>query len=208
MGSISQVEMASSGDVHLYADPRSLKIPTPILFADCEGIRGGNRVPVAEMAWDSLLAEDDNNTLGREFYEDYALGLRERYQPVIREILLAQGEGNSEKISRQYAVDTIYPRFLYSFSDTIVFVTKNPKCGDSFLNLRLVCVAIANRRNFAEFLNFESVVQQLLEWGDSALEYAANQPTLPSALIVFNAMDSVSCNYSVSVEFDESFGLF
>lgn len=37
----------TSSDVHLYADPKTLHTEQPILFADCEGLDGGNREPVA-----------------------------------------------------------------------------------------------------------------------------------------------------------------
>ena len=33
------------------------------------------------------------------------------------------------KQSREYAVTNLYPRLLYTFSDVVVFVLKNPRCN-------------------------------------------------------------------------------
>ncbi|KAL9606733.1 MAG: hypothetical protein Q9179_000089 [Wetmoreana sp. 5 TL-2023] len=37
----------TSGDVHLYPDPQTFESETPILYADCEGLQGGEREPLA-----------------------------------------------------------------------------------------------------------------------------------------------------------------
>ncbi|RPA77551.1 hypothetical protein BJ508DRAFT_417003 [Ascobolus immersus RN42] len=161
VGSVYDGEIPASGDVHLYADPRSINSEFPILFADCEGIRGGNREPMAETLWKQCL---DKLSEGREYSKSYAANIRKlrRHRPIDRDISWAICK---DKQTRQYAVEHMYPRILYAFSDTIVFITKNPKV-------------------------IESVIEQLIEWADSALEYSLNQPTLPSALIVLNAVDN------------------
>jgi hypothetical protein len=35
----------TSSDVHLYCDPDTLDSPRPLLFADCEGLMGGDQEP-------------------------------------------------------------------------------------------------------------------------------------------------------------------
>ncbi|RPA77550.1 hypothetical protein BJ508DRAFT_417000 [Ascobolus immersus RN42] len=167
-----------SGDVHLYADPRSIGSTMPILFADCEGIRGGNRTPMAMRACTSATPKDQKK------------GTRQRLKKSFKKTVKSAGKGagnigfklrrlaargmvarqmswttNKQEQTREYAVEKIYPRFLYAFSDTIVFVVRNPN-------------------------TFEAVIVQLIEWAESAIEYSANQPTLPSALIIFNAVDN------------------
>jgi hypothetical protein len=61
-------------------------------------------------------------------------------------------------------VANLYPRLLFSFSDTIVFVLRNPRV-------------------------VESVFSLLLDWAAAALESASNQPILPAAIIALNATE-------------------
>lgn len=37
----------TSGDVHLYADPKTAYTRLPMLYADCEGLQGGEIEPAA-----------------------------------------------------------------------------------------------------------------------------------------------------------------
>ncbi|KAF2453568.1 hypothetical protein BDY21DRAFT_292842 [Lineolata rhizophorae] len=46
-GSIEDAHTATSGDVHLYHDPASSTSRTPILYADCEGLQGGETEPIS-----------------------------------------------------------------------------------------------------------------------------------------------------------------
>jgi hypothetical protein len=36
----------TSGDVHLYSDPQTYSDEDPILYADCEGLNGGEKLPM------------------------------------------------------------------------------------------------------------------------------------------------------------------
>jgi hypothetical protein len=45
MGNNSTVGGPTSGDVHLYGDPKTIDSQYPLLFADCEGFYGGNSAP-------------------------------------------------------------------------------------------------------------------------------------------------------------------
>ena len=40
------LDLPTSGDLHLYSDPQTSKSDNPTLFADCEGLEGGERVPL------------------------------------------------------------------------------------------------------------------------------------------------------------------
>lgn len=40
----------TSSDVHLYKDPETIDTDRPILFADCEGLSGGNNNPMSAIA--------------------------------------------------------------------------------------------------------------------------------------------------------------
>lgn len=70
----------------------------------------------------------------------------------------------SETQSRQFWVTQLYPRLLYTFSDVIVFVLRNPRV-------------------------IENVVERLIEWAAAALEMSSNQPVLPHAIIALNASE-------------------
>lgn len=111
-GSTKNDKMPTSGDVHLYADPATIQTQFPKLYADCEGLEGGQEAPLANQ----IQRQGDASTL------------KERKKLVIggakRVIEWAKDDITS---SREYAVRHLYPRLLYTFSDVIVFVLRNPK---------------------------------------------------------------------------------
>jgi energy-coupling factor transporter ATP-binding protein EcfA2 len=102
----------TSSDVHLYMDPPTSTSSHPILYADCEGLEGGEREPVAETL-KKRTAKANPNVF------DHPL------QPISeRDIIWAD---EPWRRSRAFAVKELYPRLLYTFSDVIVFVLRNSK---------------------------------------------------------------------------------
>ena len=117
VGSVG-IDIPTSADVHLYSDPSSSGSETPILFADCEGLQGGEREPLGAR----FRKQEKSSKFGR-------IGSFERKVARIqhtseREITWADSHA---KRSREFAVTHLYPRLLYTFSDVIVFVLKNPR---------------------------------------------------------------------------------
>lgn len=114
-------DVSTSEDVHLYLDPDSslsTQLRAPLLFADCEGLEGGERDPVG-----AILKKKHEKALKGES------GTAGRRQPGLRhtserELVWAD---TPKKRSREFAVAHLYPRLLYTFSDVIVFVLKNPR---------------------------------------------------------------------------------
>lgn len=111
----------TSEDVHLYLDPASSMSPgshAPLLFADCEGLRGGERDPAG------ALLRKKHERLAQ--YEKGKLGHRQTIlkHTSERELLWAT---SSNKKARSFAVANLYPRLLYTFSDVIVFVEQNQR---------------------------------------------------------------------------------
>jgi hypothetical protein len=105
-------DVATSEDVHLYLDPDSSESQAPLLFADCEGLNGGERDPVGAKFKMKMASSQKNNSGGRG-------------KPTSeRELAWAD---TAKKQSRDFAVANLYPRLLYTFSDVIVFVVKNPR---------------------------------------------------------------------------------
>lgn len=100
----------TSEDVHLYSDPVTVASEAPVLFADCEGLLGGEREPISSKLKRTLQKSAKLATL----------------PPPVSERELAWADNHSLR-SRQFAVTNLYPRLLYTFSDVIVFVLKNPR---------------------------------------------------------------------------------
>ncbi|EON62430.1 hypothetical protein W97_01652 [Coniosporium apollinis CBS 100218] len=114
----------TSADVHLYADPGTYYQQRPLLYADCEGLEGGERDPLAE----KHKAADDRP----------ALRARQKSKPVKKLQKAArcsriEWATTPEKRKRQFAVTQLYPRVLYTFSDVIVFVLRNSKTFEAVL---------------------------------------------------------------------------
>lgn len=105
-------DIAASEDVHLYPDPESAESQAPLLFADCEGLEGGERDPVGAKLKRKMAASQNNRPGSR------------RKPTSERELVWANTQ---RKQSREFAVAHLYPRLLYTFSEVIVFVLKNPR---------------------------------------------------------------------------------
>ena len=107
----------TSEDVHLYLDPDSSMSPdsqAPLLFADCEGLDGGERDPIGARGLKRKLERASGTAHPRQ-------QLRHTSE---RELIWADSD---QRRSRDFAVAHLYPRLLYTFSDVIVFVLKNPR---------------------------------------------------------------------------------
>jgi len=115
--------MPTSGDVHLYSDPATCLGPLPLLYADCEGLEGGENTPLG------ARHRDTDSPVTQKRAESYTDShVRKKRHKIIRGSPRDIAWANSpEKQKRQYAVTELYPRLLYTFSDVIVFVLRNPK---------------------------------------------------------------------------------
>lgn len=100
--------MPTTGDVHLYADPRTYFDRKPILYADCEGMTGGETTPRGLSCKERI--EGKKRIHGRHIKHKLKKPLAWATDPQMR--------------SREYAVKTLFPRILYTFSDVIVFILR------------------------------------------------------------------------------------
>ncbi|CAK3752481.1 hypothetical protein DOTSEDRAFT_168601 [Lecanosticta acicola] len=151
VGSVVNDTLPTSGDVHLYADPATHAEQLPILYADCEGFEGGERVPLGARSRHRRQASDQD---GRDLSTPGHVHSR----PI-------EWANSEEARQREYAVTRLYPRLLYTFSDCVVFVLRNPKTFQS------------------------AVLTKLLDWGASSLEKSINQPALPHCIVALNGSD-------------------
>ena len=150
VGSVVNDSLPTSGDVHLYADPATHAEQLPILYADCEGFEGGERTPLGARSRRQARADgtkDEPSKLSNV-----------HARPI-------QWANTEESRQREYAVTALYPRLLYTFSDCVVFVLRNPKTFQS------------------------AVLTKLLDWGVAALEKSINQPALPHCIVALNGSD-------------------
>ncbi|KAK5125943.1 hypothetical protein LTR85_011298 [Meristemomyces frigidus] len=150
VGSVVNDTLPTSGDVHLYADPATHAEQLPILYADCEGFEGGERTPLG--ARSRRRARSDPSK------EDWNKPSHVHARPI-------EWANTEESRQREYAVTALYPRLLYTFSDCVVFVLRNPKTFQS------------------------AVLTKLLDWGVAALEKSINQPALPHCIVALNGTD-------------------
>lgn len=124
VGSVKSEHIPTSGDVHLYADPRTYHGEYPMLYADCEGLEGGETLPMSVQHREAAMSNKDGSDGQRET----------EHRRRLKRTRIARGTQHNlrwadspEKSKRQYAVTELYPRLLYTFSNVIVFVLRNPK---------------------------------------------------------------------------------
>jgi len=91
----------TSGDVHLHIDPTIIQSDHPKLYADCEGLNGGNSPP------QSLAAAAKYST--KKMLQRLAKNVRLYWR-------------GSEDAGREFIVSNLFSRMLYTFSDVVVFV--------------------------------------------------------------------------------------
>jgi hypothetical protein len=123
VGSVKNDNVPTSGDVHLYADPSTFLTPLPMLYADCEGLEGGENLPIGARYRD-IESQENGKRPESSSDRNRQRGRRWRMSRETRDITWAN---SPETQKRQYAVTELYPRVLYTFSDVIVFVLQNPK---------------------------------------------------------------------------------
>lgn len=111
---VSGKHVPTSEHVHLYPDPASSLSQTPLLYADCEGLDGGEREPVA------------TNLRIAKWQRKHARAALVPNGPhcVDREIHWAKSRAHR---TRNFAVSSFYPRVLFTFSDVVVFVHRNAR---------------------------------------------------------------------------------
>ncbi|KAA8903651.1 hypothetical protein FN846DRAFT_779968 [Sphaerosporella brunnea] len=123
----------TSGDVHLFCDPSSWRSDRPCLFADCEGLQGGNSDPVAVQTMERV-----RSTVG--------LGKRGRQR-------LNISWAQPKQRSRQFMVEEFYPRVLFTFSDVVCYVERN---------MRIIETVFVRLIKWADGVMHKSVNQPML----------------------------------------------
>jgi energy-coupling factor transporter ATP-binding protein EcfA2 len=107
----------TSEDVHLYLDPPTATTKVPVLYADCEGLDGGESEPLVTTIRKRRQGSIAQTSSGGES------SFRARYSSE-REL---RWSNSPTRRTRYFAVSNLYPRLLFTFSDVIVFVLRNPR---------------------------------------------------------------------------------
>jgi energy-coupling factor transporter ATP-binding protein EcfA2 len=125
-GTSANGNVPTSGDVHLYSDPSTYRSEFPMLYADCEGLEGGENVPMAAQYRNGMVAPQKEKVRDDQTPREHRKRRRvsKSFHSTQRDIAWAN---SPDKSKRQYAVTELYPRLLYTFSDVIVFVLRNAK---------------------------------------------------------------------------------
>ena len=161
----SATEPTSSG-VHLYLDPDVTSVRyhpsqekevVPILFADCERFRGGTNKPNAERSVQGPSSQPRRHsatslvTMPSRSSSHHGRNIADELEITLPEIRNAGKAG----------AELYYARFLYAFSDVIVFVTNNEQ-------------------------QLHGDIQRLLEWAASAVHKSINHLPRKTLIIVRN----------------------
>jgi hypothetical protein len=122
VGSAMHAYTPTSADVHLYADPELFEGRTPLLYADCEGFDGGEKLPIGAVEHRTAATDGDFTFTRLSPGRTRSLKWADR----------------DERRTRSYAVKKLYPRILYTFSDVVVFVLRDSKSVSSSLHRKLL----------------------------------------------------------------------
>jgi hypothetical protein len=113
---ISGHHIPTSEDVHLYLDPSTAVSEAPMLYADCEGLDGGEREPLG-----ATFRRRQRSIAETQNIEESSF--KARYSS---ERALVWTDSPTQR-TRHFAGSNLYPRLLFTFSDVIVFVLRNPR---------------------------------------------------------------------------------
>jgi hypothetical protein len=172
---LTHVTDPTSSGVHLYKDvtksysardpqaPDTRGDSTPILFADCEGFRGG----IAQTNSERTAFAADTYRGGISSLQSSAAPAASRHQEASSEdlnpnLLFERPITSPDYGSRgKEGAELFYARFLYAFSDVVVFVTKEDQ-------------------------RLQDDMQRLMEWAASALDKSINHLAQKTLIIVRN----------------------
>ena len=159
-------EPTSSG-VHLYLDPNITSVRyhpsqekdvVPILFADCEGFRGGTNKTNAERSVQGPSSSQPRRYSATSSARMPSQSSSHHGRNIVDELEITLPEIRN---AGKAGAELYYARFLYAFSDVIVFVTNNDQ-------------------------QLHGDIQRLLEWAASAVHKSINHLPRKTLIIVLN----------------------
>jgi hypothetical protein len=161
--------LPTSSGVHLYSDPTVTKVQysrappgaaekVPILFADCEGFRGGTTQTNAEQSRDSSASWADAVPINSRSTSSRAFGRAGMEATYIQDEMTVSAP---DFPAGKEGAELFYARFLYAFSDVIVFVTNSEQ-------------------------QLQDDMRRLLEWAASAVKKSRHHRPQKTLIVVRN----------------------
>ena len=116
------MDVPTSADVHLYADSETIHTEHPILYADCEGMQGGEANPAAKNA------NTETTSISRHASNSSSsdINVFQRLMHASKRKLewaKKDSEDYEQTSKRSFAVEQMYPKIFYAFSDVVVYVS-------------------------------------------------------------------------------------
>ena len=161
--------LPTSSGVHLYSDPTVTKVQyfqaplgiaekVPILFADCEGFRGGTTKTNAEQSRESSAFRNDAVTINTRPAPSMTFGRGGMETANIQDEMTISAP---DFPAGKEGAELFYARFLYAFSDVIVFVTNSEQ-------------------------QLQDDMRRLLEWAASAVKKSRHHRPQKTLIVVRN----------------------
>ena len=189
----SESHNSTSGGIHAYHDPSSQSSDAPIVYLDCEGLRGSE--PLSNLQGSNGSGLQSRRSIRHAAREIVPQSIR-THRSSARIPALRQAEATSspppvatmrlpwvdQGESRSWTsvvVKTIYPRFLYIFSDVVCYVSGSSRTA-------------------------EDDVVRLIEWAHNAHDLTTNQGIRPGLIYIINQDNHSDLNKWLDVDFATS----
>lgn len=162
----------TSVGVHLYKDPNNFAISygksspvedIPVLFADCEGFRGSTSMTDAESGIREFTIRENKRIATRQRSSSTG-SVQENIEGMDPSIIIKDCDITAPDFANagKESAELFYARFLYAFSDIVVFVT-------------------------SEDQRLHGDMQRLLEWSATAMAKSIVQKSAKTLIIVVNS---------------------
>lgn len=169
---LDRASVPTSTGVHLYRDPTITKVEysesttvtedVPILFADCEGFRGGTTKTSAERSGEATgHSVEQRHSLRPRVNSNLPAPLQRGGMDLEFCIDEVDIKAPDFKKAGKESAELFYAHFLYAFSDVIVFVTNEDQ-------------------------KLHNDMQRLLEWAASAVEKSVGRKSQKTLIVVRN----------------------
>ncbi|KAF2667466.1 hypothetical protein BT63DRAFT_456762 [Microthyrium microscopicum] len=126
-------DIATSSDVHLYPDPATIQTENPILYADSEGLDGGERLSLSA----SFRSLSTSDSIAPPFVSEGSFRAAFCSE---RELVWSD---DPSRRTRDFIVAQLYSRLLFTFSDVIVFVQRNARVIEGVIETMVEWAAAA-----------------------------------------------------------------
>ncbi|KAF8457056.1 hypothetical protein BDZ91DRAFT_509801 [Kalaharituber pfeilii] len=148
VGEAEHAHLPTSSDVHVFIDPKSRGSERPIIYADCEGLHGGNQAPQAIIQIQEAKKQ----------YRKRGLRAQGRRLRSLRIANLRR-----EQRCRGWVVTEFYPKILFTLSEVVCYVTRNLRTFEVIIEKLLTWAEGAIESSVNQVLPIALIVVNSLE---------------------------------------------